>query len=81
MHEFKPEQLPVKTALAQEFAVFDKFYSSFPGPSTPNHLFIQTGSAQGCTATGATYHCEGGNFPGKTIYEVLEDNGNTWAYY
>ena len=60
MHEFKPTQVPVKTALAQEYAVFDKFHSSFPGPSTPNHLFIQTGSAQGCTETGATYHCEGG---------------------
>ena len=50
--QFEPSQVPVHTALAEEFAVFDKYYTSFPGPSTPNHLFIMSATAYGCTYTG-----------------------------
>ena len=31
----------VKAALAKEFGVFNKFFSSVPSASTPNHLFTQ----------------------------------------
>lgn len=30
---FSPDQLPIKTALAREFGLFNKFYSAMPGPS------------------------------------------------
>ena len=39
MWQFSPEQAPVKMALAQEFAIFDRYFASVPSPSTPNHLF------------------------------------------
>jgi hypothetical protein len=35
---FSPEQLPVKSAIAKQFGVFNKLYSSVPSASTPNHL-------------------------------------------
>ena len=47
MHAFNPEQLPVKIALAQEFALFNNFYESMPGPSQPNHMFAQSATACG----------------------------------
>lgn len=59
----------------------DKYYASFVGPSTPNHLFIQSATSAGCTTTGATYHCDGSSFPQKTIYEALAEANKTWAYY
>mmetsp|Transcript_54828 Transcript_54828/g.164069 ORF Transcript_54828/g.164069 Transcript_54828/m.164069 type:complete len:164 (-) Transcript_54828:1640-2131(-) len=31
MAPFRPSQLPVKMALAKEFAVMDRYYASFPG--------------------------------------------------
>jgi phospholipase C len=69
-------------ALAREFAVFDSWYSSFPAASTPNHLFAQTATSAGCTATGAPYQCTPGNlFPQKTIYESLMESNKTWAYF
>lgn len=80
-YPFRPDQIPVKMAVAREFAVMDKYYSSFVGPSTPNHLFIQSATSAGCTTTGATYHCDGSSFPQKTIYEALSDANKTWAYY
>mmetsp|Transcript_8908 Transcript_8908/g.23122 ORF Transcript_8908/g.23122 Transcript_8908/m.23122 type:complete len:514 (+) Transcript_8908:67-1608(+) len=82
MWQMSPEQVPIKTTLAREFAVFDRYFTSFPGPSTPNHLFAQTATSAGCTETGATYHCQKGKtFPQKTIYESLAENNKTWAYF
>uniref|UniRef100_A0A0G4F4P6 Uncharacterized protein n=1 Tax=Chromera velia CCMP2878 TaxID=1169474 RepID=A0A0G4F4P6_9ALVE len=82
MWSFSPDQLPIKTALAKEFAIFDKWHSSFPGPSTPNHLFLQMGTAAGCTNTDEAYQCHKGvPYPQKTIYEALEDHSLSWAVY
>ena len=33
MQSFGPEQLPVTMALAENFAVFDRWWAAFPGPS------------------------------------------------
>ena len=50
----------------------DKYYTSFPGPSTPNHLFIMSATSAGCTTTGEDYQCTSGKkFPQKTIFESL----------
>ena len=65
-------QVPVHIKLAQEFALMDKYYTSFPGPSTPNHLFIMSATSAGCTTTGEDYQCTSGKkFPQKTIFESL----------
>lgn len=82
MYPFHPDQLPVKMALAKEFAVFDQWYSSFPGPSTPNHLFLHSATSMGCTTTDAPYQCKkGATFPQKTIYQNLMGSNLTWAHF
>ena len=47
---YGPEQLPVKSAIAQEFGVFNRLFTAVPSASQPNHLFVQ--SATSCGATG-----------------------------
>lgn len=84
MHAFAPEQLPVKIALAQEFALFNNFYESMPGPSQPNHMFAQSATACGATETGVVYEQCGGVlplFPQKTIYESLLDAGHDFRIF
>jgi phospholipase C len=39
MYYFKPEKLPVLTTLATEFAVFNRWFSSIPGPTLCNRAF------------------------------------------
>ena len=34
----EPAQIPVLTALAREFLLFDNWYSSMPGPTWPNRF-------------------------------------------
>jgi phospholipase C len=44
---FGPDRVPVLTTLASEFAVCDKWFSSVPGPTWPNRLFVHCGTSDG----------------------------------
>ena len=45
---FSTDQLPVLNALAREFVVCDRWFSSMPGPTEPNRMFMHA-------ATSGTY--------------------------
>ncbi len=45
MHCFTPDQVPVLTALAREFVVCDRWFSSMPGPTEPNRWFVHAATA------------------------------------
>ncbi|WP_211339708.1 alkaline phosphatase family protein [Mucilaginibacter gracilis] len=47
MQCFAPEQLPVLNALAREFAVCDRWFSSVPGPTWPNRFFVHAATSGG----------------------------------
>jgi hypothetical protein len=47
MTTYVPEQLPVLSGLAANFAVSDEWFCSMPGPTDPNRAFAFTGSALG----------------------------------
>ena len=44
---YTPDQLPVLTALAREFAVCDNWHASLPGPTWPNRIFVHAASSGG----------------------------------
>lgn len=44
---FSPEQLPVLTTLAREFALCDAWFCSLPGPTWPNRFFTMAASSGG----------------------------------
>ena len=81
MWQFSPEMLPVKMALAAEFALMDAYHASFPGPSTPQHLFIMSATSAGCTETEEPFQCQKGRtFPQKTVFQNLLEANKTFAY-
>lgn len=47
MSSFSPESIPVIHKLAQEFAVFNRWFSSLPGETQPNRAFIHSGTSAG----------------------------------
>ena len=86
---FDPTQLPVLNALAQEFCVCDRWFSSLPGPTIPNRLFLHAGTcggdptspsifslARSVTDDNASYHFVNGN-----IFLRLTQKGIPWALY
>ncbi len=48
---YSSEQVPVLTALAREFAVCDRWFSSVPGPTWPNRFFVHAASSAGLDDT------------------------------
>jgi len=70
MEMFDPERVPIISTLAQEFAVFDRFFASVPGPTWPNRLFHLMGTSQGDTATGK-YDPNTTLYEGPTVFDVV----------
>jgi phospholipase C len=79
---FEPDQLPVLTKLAREFALFNYWYSSLPGPTWPNRFFIHAATSGGLTDSPSTGQIiTGFSFENKTIYERLSDAKKSWRIY
>jgi phospholipase C len=84
---YAPDQLPVLTALAQEFAVCDHWFSSMPGPTWPNRFFVHAASSAGLdhsptpqTMADAILF-RGYTFENGTIYNRLDKANLGWTIY
>ncbi len=82
MQCFKPDQLPVLTALAREFALFNYYHCSLPGPTWPNRFFIHAATSGGLTDSPGTGDIlDGFSFADGTIYDALAKLGKDWRIY
>jgi phospholipase C len=63
---FAPDALPVLTTLAREFALCDAWFSSVPGPTWPNRLFVHA-----ATSDGLVVH-QKKLYGMRTLYDLLE---------
>eukprot|EP01060_Flectonema_neradi_P010616 TRINITY_DN1770_c2_g1_i2.p1 TRINITY_DN1770_c2_g1~~TRINITY_DN1770_c2_g1_i2.p1 ORF type:complete len:492 (+),score=82.80 TRINITY_DN1770_c2_g1_i2:66-1541(+) len=80
MRMFTPERLPVMSALAENFAIFDRFFCSLPGPTWPNRLFQLMGTSKGDLST-KQFHPYTGLYFGKTVFDLVEEVGLDWKFY
>lgn len=80
MDMFTPERVPVISTLAQEFAVFDRFFCSHPGPTWPNRLFQLMGTSNGDTKT-STWDPNTTLYKGRTVFDIVEEAGHDWKFY
>jgi phospholipase C len=76
MNCFSPDNLPVLTYLAQQYAVCDRWFSSLPGPTVPNRLFAHFGTSFGKVDNSMKF---GDN--GKSIYSRLFNAGRSPKIY
>jgi phospholipase C len=75
MYYFPQDKLPVLTSLATNFAVFNRWFASIPGPTICNRAFAHYGTSFGQVGMNVFYP------QGKSIYERLEDAGHTAKLY
>lgn len=70
-------RLPIISTLARNFALFDEWHASIPGPTFGNRMYFHAGTSDGT--------CENkiptGGFRIKTLYELLDKAGYDWAFY
>jgi phospholipase C len=77
MYYFTQNQLPVLTTLATEFAVFNRWFASIPGPTICNRAFAHYGTSFGQVGMNVFYVME----PYKSIYERMVAAGHTAKIY
>jgi phospholipase C len=78
MYHFSPDKLPVLTNLAKEFAVFNRWFASIPGPTLCNRAFAHYGTSFG--NVGMELFFAGQQF--KSIYQRLTAaNISSRVYY
>lgn len=71
-------RLPVLSTLAQEFALFDEWYASVPGPTNPNRRFLHCATACG-SLDDADYDPVG--FTCRSVFDNLDQLGIDWAIH
>ena len=77
MYYFTPQKLPVLSTLAREFAVFNRWFSSIPGPTICNRAFAHYGTSFGHVDMNIFYI----NEPFKAVYHRLLDAKRTSKLY
>ncbi len=76
MQSFGPPEANVINALARNFAVCDRWFSSVPAQTWPNRGFVHTGSSDG--------HINNDDYELydiPTIFNVLEEQGKSWGVF
>ena len=81
---FSPDQLPVINALAREFVVCDHWFSSMPGPTWPNRLFVHAATSGGLDDSPTSLQSleallQGYQFANGTIYDQLDMKRLPWS--
>lgn len=67
---------PIINQLATEYAVFDNWFSSIPGPTDPNRQFAMSG-----TSLGVLTNFNGTLYEQQSYFDYLVQNGRTFSGY
>jgi phospholipase C len=88
MESFSPEQLPVISQLAKQFAVCDRWFGSLPSETLPNRSFLHAGTSFGRLNNGDQIledHDPVPNFAfysdRRTMFDVLSEHAISWTVY
>ena len=82
MEYFSPDQVPVVSTLARQFAVCNFWHSSLPGPTWPNRFFVHAATSGGlANSPSDTQIALGFSFNNGTIYQRLSDADKNWRIY
>jgi phospholipase C len=88
MNCFGPEDLPILTRLAQEFAVCDRWFSSMPGPTEPNRYFSHAANSDDYDESPdpekiaeSSVNPLGGVDLGDHIFDALDDKDVEFTIY
>ncbi|ORX50146.1 phosphoesterase [Hesseltinella vesiculosa] len=79
MDGFSPDRIPITYELASNYTIFDRWFSSFPGSTMPNRMYLHSATSHGEPDTDSSKYLKG--YPQRTIYNNLDDANIPWANY
>jgi len=68
--------VPNLHTLAKNYTICDRWFSSLPGPTFANRVFMHTGTSRGYTTNSPS-----NEWIQTSIYDVLDNNGISWGIY
>jgi phospholipase C len=80
MTGYTPEQVPVISAIARGFGVFDHWFSEVPSQTLTNRSFWTAATASGLVVNRPMHKFMHGN-DAETIFDRIEQHGRTWKVY
>jgi phospholipase C len=81
MTGYSPGQLPVTSALARGFGIFDHWFCEVPSQTFPNRSFFHAASSSGFVVNMSPADSFPVHNTAETIFERLEAKGLTWRVY
>jgi phospholipase C len=81
MTGYAPEQLPVSSALARGFAVFDHWFCEVPSQTFANRSFFHAATSSGYVVNMSPANAFPVHNTAETIFDRLEAQGLTWRVY
>lgn len=84
---FTPNNVPIITQLATEFAVCDEWFSSMPGPTWPNRFFLHAATSGGMDDSPVkriqnySNFMEEFDFENGNIFQILHNKNIPWMIY
>jgi phospholipase C len=76
---FAPEHVPAISTLASEYAVYDGYFASIPGPTEPNRCYAMSATSHGMGNNDVNLMVRG--MPQKTIFRQVEEMGLDYRIY
>lgn len=74
-----PEHVPIITSLASNFALFDQYHASVPGPTDVNRLYVHSATSNGEGTNSIPSLLLG--YPQKSLYALVDESGYDWDAY
>lgn len=72
LNSYTPDQVPILSTLAENFLLFNNWFSSVPGPTDPNKMFFHAATSNGQTASCLPdWYCAGWTINATTIFQNL----------
>lgn len=82
MNFFPKGSLPAMHWLAENFTICDRWFSSVPGPTWTNRLFLLSGTSMGRVEMGSSENLIGFlGYNQRTIFDLLEAKHVPWRVY
>jgi phospholipase C len=88
MESYSPDQLPIISQLAKQFAVCDRWFSPLPSETWPTRSFLHAGTSFGRLNNGDKLYEHGDPVPNltfysgkRTVFDVLSERGVSWKVY
>ena len=76
---YTQDEVRVFAAMAENYVLFDRWFSAVPGPTNPNRAYLTAGTSHGHGRNDNDFNIA--NIPVKSIFQQLSEKGVSWINY